>query len=565
VRLPGPLRNLAETAAGVPALRHAIHTTQHQLAVAEGNGELLAESISDLERQLSDPGWTLLLAHAELEFSAPGLVQVRAICRVYALKNPLIKRGLALRAAYVWGQGVQIAARATGRRLEPGEQDVNAVVQDFLGDDSNQRAFTGASARERLERCLGTDGELFVALFTRPRSGTVQVRVVLADEISTIVTNPEDRSEPWYYRRVWQQVSYDTHGRQVVTAMERLYPCVDYRPASRPRAFDGVPVAWDSPMLHIRVNDLEGWQRGVPDAYAAIDWARAYKEFLEDWARLMRSLSRYTWRVTAPGNKAAAIRTRLTTAPTTDAATGAPNSAGGTAIIPPDVALEAISKSGATIDAGSGRPLAMMVAAALDVPVTMLLSDPGQTGARATAETLDQPTELAMAQRRELWAAAYQRILRHVITEAVRAPQGTLRGSLRRDPDTGREYLALAGDTEPTIDVSWPDLDDVDPAVVVDAIVKASATGVIPPEHIARLLLIALGVRDVDEIVDELLDDDGVFQWPSAAPLGGAGQAAADALANGEDPAMVDGGPMADDDKEEEEEPEPAGAKTTAA
>jgi hypothetical protein len=53
-----------------------------------------------------------------------------------------------------------------------------------------------------------------------------------------------------------------------------------------------------------------------------------------------------------------------------------------------------VSKSGAQIDANSSQPFATRAAAALEVPVTMLLGDPGITGARATAETLDQPTEL---------------------------------------------------------------------------------------------------------------------------------------------------------------------------
>ena len=77
--------------------------------------------------------------------------------------------------------------------------------------------------------------------------------------------------------------------------------------------------------------------------------------------------------------------------------------------------------------------------AALGVPVTMLLSDPGQTGARATAETLDLPLELEMRDRRELWGDAQRRILDYVITESVRAGKGALKGTVKTDPVTGRE------------------------------------------------------------------------------------------------------------------------------
>jgi hypothetical protein len=546
VRLPAPLQRLVESAAGTTELREQLG---EQLEAERNNVEILKESVWDLERQLFEPGWLRLTAQAEIEFSPEGLVQLRAICRLYALKNPLIKRGLALRSAYVWGQGVQITARANGK--EPTEQDVQQVVDTFLTDDANARAVTGSAARERLERTLGTDGEVYLALFTRPMTGQVQVRTILADEIAEVISNPEDRSEPWYFRRRWVQTTVDpATGSPQRTVMHRLYPAVDYRPAVRPKRLGDVPVAWDSPVLQVRVNDPEGWDRGVPDAYAAVDWARAYKEFLEDWGRLMRSLSRFAWKATTPGSKSGAVKARLAEAPSRSLTVGGePAAAGATAILSPDVALEAISKSGATIDAESGRPLAMMVASALGVPVTMLLSDPGQTGARATAETLDQPTELEMQLRRELWSDAYKRILRYVLAESVRAPKGELKGTIKRDPASGRETVTLAGDTDDTIDMVWPPLDQVTPDILIKAIAEAAQTGVLPPEVIARLLLQALGVRDVDEILDQMMDENGNFVPPRPPNIGGTGQAAADAVRAGEDPtAMLDGGSMQPDD-----------------
>jgi hypothetical protein len=200
----------------------------------------------------------------------------------------------------------------------------------------------------------------------------------------------------------------------------------------------------------------------------------------------------------------------------------------------------------------------MMVASALGVPVTMLLADPGQTGARATAETLDQPTELEMSQRRELWTSARRRLVTYVITEAVRAPDGALKGVIKRDP-YGRETLALAGDTDPTVDIVWPDLDDADVGVVVEAIVKAAGTGVVPPEEILRLLLAALGVRNVDVLVEAMLDDNGGFVWPNGPPIGGLGGAAANLQRTGQDPAGAGPGPMAPDSQPADPTPPPDG------
>lgn len=486
---------------------------REQLRQALDNEQLVQESFADLAAQLSDPGWIRLSAEFEQEFTAENLRQIRAICRLFAVKSPLVKRALSLRQAYVWGKGVEITARANGKKRR--EQDVQAVIDGFLSDVGNQRAFTSGAARERLERCLGTDGEFYTALFTLPTTGEVQVRVVGADEITEVICNPEDRSEPWYYRRVWIQRSLREDGTTVDEQREQFHPAVDYRPRDRRKTFGRIPVAWNAPILHVKVNDLEGQQRGIPDAYAAIDWAMAYKVFLEDWARLVKSLSRFAWRMTAKGSTRAQAKQRLAAPPPRDAS-GRPNDVGAVAMTPPDQVFEAIPKSGATVDSESGKPLAAMVASALDVPLTMLLADPGQTGARAVAETLDTPMELAMGQRRDLWAGVYRRILQYAVAESVRAVDGKLKGTVTVD-GYGRESVKLNGTTDPGIDINWPDL-QTSMSAVVQAVATAAGVGVIPPEEIARLLLTALGVRHVDTIIEAMQDDDGKFIWPDGPP-----------------------------------------------
>jgi len=524
--------------------------------------EHLQETIADLEARMYEPGWQRLTAFAEQQFTRQGLQQITAVCRVMALKSPLIKRGLSLRNAYVWGQGVQISARANGKQRR--QQDVNAVIQAFLDDEGNRRVFSSPQAWEETERQLGTDGNVFYALFTSPRTGRVQVRSIPWDEITDVVTNPDDCSEPWFYRREWWEDRRLDGGLQQVRRIA-YYPALGYNPRFKPPRLNFpyygdnalAEVYWDAPVYHVKVNGLKGWKFGLPDAYAAIDWAQAYKTFLEDWATLIKALSRFAWRLTSKGSKQAAARARIAAAPSTDRFTGEPQRAGATALMTPDMALEAIPKSGATIDSESGRPLAAMVAAALDVPVTMLLGDPGTTGARATAETLDSPTERGMDLRRSVHTEALRAILNYVIDQAVKAPQGSLKGTVRRDED-GREVVELDGDTDRAIDVSWPDIQDIDPAVVVESIVKADSTSYLPPLVVARLLLEALGVTDVDEILDRLTGDDGEFLPPEGAG-GRAGQAAVDAFRRGDDPAMALGGgdpePKQPEQPEDEEEP----------
>ncbi|MEU7590610.1 hypothetical protein AB0A95_30510 [Micromonospora sp. NPDC049230] len=529
------------------------------------------EAVADLERAITgDPGWRRFTTIGQQEFTAEGMVQLRAVCRLMSLANPLIKRGLNLRSYYVWGQGCEITARANGKAKTDGagkEQDVQSVIKAFIDDPGNQSALFSAQARDELEHSLGTDGEVYVALFTRPQSGWVQARTILADEIHEVISDPDDAATPWYYRRVWTRNTHNAQGRLEQTTEELLYPDVDYKPASKPGMFGGVKVRWDAPVIAVQANRPRGWQRGIPDAYASVNWARAYKEFLEQWSSLMRSLARFAWKLTAEGRNKPQAKAALAAAGAGNTSTtpGERNDVGGVAVTPVGGNLEAIPKTGAVIDAESGRPLAMMVAAGLDIPVTMLLADPGQTGARATAETLDWPTELAMMARRSLWTAFQKRLVQHVITEAVRASQGPLKGTVKRDKVTGREVVQLDGDTDTTVDVDWPDLDETDPKAVIDAVVAAAATSTLPPELILRLLLQALGVREAETLLSEMTDDQGNFKWPQTPPLGGAGQQAADLARAGGDPATAGPGPMGPDGQPAAPVAPPLGVGTEAA
>lgn len=505
---------------------------------------LLQESIAELQLALEDQGWQRILAWADLEFTAEGRKRAAELCRVTAVANPLMKRGVAIRIGYIWGGGVSIQARAASD--EDGGQDVNAVVQAFLDDPSNVAAFTGPEAREEKERALATDGNVFLALFTAPLTGQVQVRSIPHSEIGDIICDPEDRAAPWFYQRTYVRTVVDT--ARAVTREETVtvyYPAEGYWPQIRVGSINGHQVLWDAPVVHVRVNALDGWKFGMPDCYAPLAWARSYKVFLEDWAILVKALSRYAYRVSTKGSKVPGVKARIAAAPAENPISGEHLDVGGTAVFDESTHLEAVPKTGATIDSNSGRPLAAMVAAGLDVPVTMLLGDPGVAGARATAETLDQPTEHAMRLRRELWSQTFRRILNHVIDQAAKAKRGPLRGTVVRDGN--RELVTLAGDVEKTVEIVWPEWDSMPVDVLVKAIAAADQTNKLPGEVIARLLLEALGVDDVDEILEEITDDDGRFIDPAVS----AGQAAVDAFRRGQDPEAALAGAGVDDDQGE--------------
>lgn len=506
------LFNLRETSTPDPEvtqLRGALETAQFRLEEATHSMEKFYQE---------DVGWEQINSQAQQDMSPEGRRRATELCRVMKIANPLVKRGLAVRAGYVFGQGVGIQAPDG---TEPNTQDVNSVVQAFLDDQGNRRAFTGAQARAELENSLGTDGNVFAVVFTNPNTGFVRVRTIDSLEVTDQITNPDDASETWFYRRDFVQTRVGERTSRVTTSQKTVwYPALNHRPTRRQSTIEGNPVDWSAAVYHIRVNTVGKW--GLGDAYAALPWARAYKEFLEDWAKLMSALSRIAWKLSSKKSVSQQARSSLSSL----------GEAGGVATMDSNTQLEAVPKSGATIDAESGRPLATMVAAAFGIPVTILLADPGATGARAVAETLDRPTLLEMGGRQEVWAEAYRAILEYVIDQSVLAPQGLLKGGVKIDPHTQQEDVQLRGAGDRTLVITWPDMNDTPIDVMVNAITMADSTGKVPPLETMRLILRALGVRDVDEILESWTDDNGGFINPND----NIGDAAIAAFNRGEDP-----------------------------
>lgn len=507
---------------------------REELRAVQEENLLLHESMADVILAAEDKGWRSIAQQTNQDFTPESRRALLDACRAMALANPLIKRGLIVRTGYIWGQGVQVQARSAN---EQAAQDVNAVVQDFW--DDNKKTFSGDTAHERLEHGLGTDGNIYLICYTHPQTGSVRVRTGLPEQVVDIVTNPEDRDDHWYYvREIPMEVaekgaSGAPRSRHQVKKV--VHPAVGYYPRSRPRSYKGMPVKWDAPIVHVSVNLLPGWRFGVPDVYASLAWARAYKDFLVDWASLTRSLSKYAWQATGAttsrAQKMAQEIKRNSTPPagTPDISATDATQAGQTVTSTPDMKLEPISKSGATIDSDSGRPLAGMAAAGLGLPVTVLLSDPGITGARAVAETLDPPTVLEMGMRRLTWQAKMTELVHYVISQAVLAPRGPLKGTVIRN-EWDELSTAVFGGVETTLDWEWPEMVKVDPIKLVRAVNEGHETGMLPPLITMRLLLNALGVKDVDEVLRDYMDEDGEFLDPRV----NAGQAAVDQFKAGQ-------------------------------
>src|SRR5205085_654036 len=155
-----------------------------------------------------------------------------------------------------------------------------------------------AQAQAERERDLGTDGNVYIAAVTDPLTGRVRLRLIPSAQILDTISDPDDLGDVWYLRREWSVNRINLTTGAVEQRLETVWhPTVGFQPANaaRPQQIGGYEVRWAEPILHAAVNRPTESVFGVPDAYAAVDWARAYSDFLTDWAKLMRALARFAW------------------------------------------------------------------------------------------------------------------------------------------------------------------------------------------------------------------------------------------------------------------------------
>jgi hypothetical protein len=269
---------------------------------------------------------------------------------------------------------------------------------------------------------------------------------------------------------------------------------------------------------------------GVPETYAAIDWARAYKQFLEDWATITRALARFAFKATTAGGArgVAAARAKLgSTIGSDDRSERNPPPVTGSTFIAAagsGADLTPIRTAGATTSAEDGRWLLLMVAAAMGLPEIFFGN--ADVGNLATAKTLDRPTELKFRDRQTLWADVIGDILGYVVDQAVIAPRGPLLGAVATDDD-GERVVTLAVDPETgepmsrTVAVEFPPILEHDVEQAINAIVSGTTLDGKQPvldspemlETILKLVFQALDVKDADEVLDRLLpkDEDGTL------------------------------------------------------
>jgi len=446
--------------------------------------ELLAEAIPALELGLEDEGWVRLGAEMDRELSREAIGTIAKLARVMAIKNPLIKRAVQVFCLYVWGQGVNISCA---------DEDAKAAIDEFMSEPGNERSLTGEQARSEAERELRVTGNLFLTFFGSKSTAAIpRVRTIPLEEITGVVRNPEDRSEPWFYKRETigaLDIADSSTGPRTVYHPDWQLP--EKSPARTMESINNCSIEWDVPLRHIKVGGYSGWAFGVSEVYAALDWARAHKDQLESWSSILLALKRFAWdaKVRGGASKVSAAKAKLgTTVSEYSGETNPPPVAGAAFVHTEGNELKPIKTAGAAPSPEDTKYLLHMVCAGVGLPEFFFGN--ADVGNYATSKVLDRPTEMAFMERQKLWRGIWLDLC---------------------------ELACEARGIEPSepITVEFPDILEHDVDDAMDALVKGiTLNGKTPqtitdPREILRLVGRVLSLEGLDELLDKLYPEGG--------------------------------------------------------
>lgn len=471
------------------------------------------ERIADLELELEDINWQTISAESEAEFSREGLRKICQQSLLYWIKNPLVRRGVKTQANYVFGQGVTVTASHPA---------VDEVVQTFMEDKKNAAVYTGIHAMVKAEKDLWITANLFFMFFSNNRGGT-RISLVPFDEIVDVECNPEDRNEPWYYLRSWNEESRLTGRKQALKKV--WYPSWLYHPegADKVEEIGGSPVDWEHPIYHVKVNSVLNQKFGTSEIYAAQAWAQAYNKFLSDWATIVRSYARFAWDIvkgTAKGR--IAVKAALDSKLSSDGDYQPAPSTGSAFIHDEATKMVPIKTSGATTAAEDGRRLLLMVCAEMGLPETFF--GDASVGTLATAKSLNRPTELQFSLRQLLHKEILENLCGYAVQQAAEYGKGVLRGEWEPDDWDGKQFVYV-NDVEnedeekrdkpidTTVNVVFPPLVEEDVKSMVEAVVNAATlagnplAGTLDAEYTTKRLLTVLGETDIEDVMAKLFPE----------------------------------------------------------
>lgn len=170
------------------------------------------------------------------------------------------------------------------------------IIKSFWQAPENKLAFTTHRTEQQFLDELITDGEKFYSAFEDASPPYVKVSEIPVEEIQQIVYNPDNRLQPVFYKRQYQELRFNGKNEQYEPKGNPIVKFYwDYRILEEDKAdlltdikIPPGKIDQDAHIFHIMVNELwtKSGKRGLSELYASREWFRVFREFMEGRAAI---------------------------------------------------------------------------------------------------------------------------------------------------------------------------------------------------------------------------------------------------------------------------------------
>lgn len=419
---------------------------------------LLREATASVEADLAleDAGWINLSGTTADVITPADRITNLKLSRLYSTKDPLGKQAIRLWTDYTFG---------TGMTWSTEDEKVKKALEDFWDAKANQSVLSARGQRRSSDKLL-IDGEIFFAIFLG--ADTATIRTIDPLEITEIITDPDDKENIKFYKRMWS----DTQGK----GHTDIYRSTTNQKNEAAKDSMGVSVqkTEDALVYHLTYNTIT--QRGNPLLLPALVWMKYHTKFLSSRIAIMLALAKFAWKQKVKGGQTAvdAVKAKTHQQQVNAASTITENLGVDTTPIK--------TETGASAAYQDGRMIKLMIFAATGFPEQYFADI--STGNLATAKTVELPVMKMIQSYQSVWNDAYQDIDEVVLEHANIAPD--------------KWY----------IDRDFPKIAPAD--ILQAATALTQILQVLPAlgdsEDVKQIALLTLGVNDPAEVLDALAE-----------------------------------------------------------
>ena len=368
--------------------------------------------------RLGTPGKFTLLR----EWTWPERFDVLERCHLAWERNPLARAGVEWTNHFVIGSGGQMSYRS---------KEVEDVLTEFREEPVNDIA-----AAER-EYCtaLQTDGEVLGRYF-KNRQGRTNIIPI----------------RPWHIH--WIDTAEQNYKQKI--SYHYVYTIYRSAPGQSDFGTEDVPA---KDMFHVAINKYAYELRGRPDIFCILPWLKAYRDWLEERARLNRRKTIY-YTLTLKNAAAGQVSS-------TQAQFATPPSPGSILVMNENMTLASVESNIHAEEAGEdGRQIKLMAISGMLLPEFYFADGAQSTLASATAQSLPALRKFADYQdilAKRVWMPIYRQVIQNAI-DAGRIEEMVEEIDEQGNP-TERKIPAIKAFT-----YEYPEIKEKDPKNLADAL-----------------------------------------------------------------------------------------------